>query len=183
MWVRRVAFAVVIGAGVVSCARQSSSGGSAMAQTSRPGLDDLCRDAEPAGPGVRVDTFQVGSALVPIEKGWFTEPRISSHQLILSQGVRGQIQISHGLQRPWPRIQAPAGIECEIVRGIDTIMLRGRIESGLRFSVEAMWEKPSDKTQLWLYALTGLPAELKRIRRTIQDVQFPVPDSVAVAGK
>jgi hypothetical protein len=46
-----------------------------------------------------------------------------------------------------------------------------------------MWEKPSDKTQLWLYMVTGLPSELKRIRRTIQDVQFPVPDSVAVAGK
>jgi hypothetical protein len=183
MWARRMAFAVVIGAGAVACARQSSSGAPVMVQNSKGSLEDLCRYAEPANAQVRLDTFQVGSGLVPIEKGWFAEPRSSSHALYLRQGVRGEIQISHGLQRPWPRVPAPAGIECEIVRGADTIMVRGRIESGLQFSVEAMWENPSDKTQLWLYMVTGLPAELKRIRRTIQDVQFPVPDSVAVAGK
>jgi hypothetical protein len=183
MWNRRLAFSVTFVAVLAACASQSKPREPAMVHNSRGSLEDLCRYAEPAAAQVRLDTFQVGSGLVPIEKGWFAQPRSSSHQLFLRQGVRGEITISHGLQQPWPRVQAPAGIECEIVRGADTVLVRGRIESGLQFSVEAMWERPSDKTQLWLYMVTGLPSELKRIRRTIQDVQFPVPDSVAVAGK
>jgi hypothetical protein len=182
MWTRRVAIAVVIGAGAVACARQSASRAPTMVSNSSGSLDDLCRYAEPLAAQVRLDTFQVGSGLVPVEKGWFAEPRVNSHALSLRR-INGSIRATHGLQQAWPRVQAPAGIECEIVRGSDTTFVRGRIENNLMFSVEAMWEKPSDKTQLWLYMVTNVPAELKRIRRTIQDVQFPVPDSVAVAGK
>jgi len=168
---------------MAACAKNSRLLAPAGANSTNGSLDDLCRDAGPRPTNASLNTFQVGSGLISVDKEWFAEPRSNSHQLSLSLGVRGLIEVSHDLQQPWPRLFAPSGIECEIVRGADTVLIRGRIERGLSFSVEALWEKPGDHTQLYLRLTTGIPRELRSIRRTIENVQFPLADSVAAQGR
>lgn len=183
MWSPRVACAVLIAASVVGCAKTIRSAEPVSAQSPRGTLDDLCRDAGPDLANAPLDTFQVGSGLVAFENPWFAEPRKSSHLLELSLGIRGQIFVVHDMPRPWPRQFGPSGVECELVRGADTVLIRGRIENRLAFSVEALWEKPSDQTQLYLRMNTSIPAELRKIRRTIETAQFPVADSVAAMAR
>jgi hypothetical protein len=183
MWNRRVVCLVFIAAGVVGCATTIRGAEPVSAKSPRGNLDDLCRDAGPDSAKTPLDTFQVGSGLVSFEKPWFAQPRSNSHLLELTLGVRGMVSVTHDMSRPWPRQFAPSGIECELVRGIDTVLVRGRIESSLVFSVEALWDRPSDQTQLYLRMVTAIPAELRKIRRTIETARFPVPESVAAMAR
>ena len=183
MSARHGVFALLLLAAISACSRHTIGLGPAGESSTRGSLDDLCRDAGPDTSNAPLDTFQVGDGLIAFEKKWFVQPRQNSHKLDLSLGIRGTIAVTHDLQRTFPRVFAPSGIECEIVRGIDTVLIRGRIENRLGFSVEALWGNEGSPSEMYLYMTTAIPDELRKIRRAIETARFPVPDSVALTGR
>lgn len=118
---------MLIAAGVVGCAKTIRDAEPVNARRLRGTLDDLFRDAGPDAANTPLDTFQVGSGLLAFEKPWFVEQRANSHPMDLTLGIRGQIYVTHDLQRPWPRQFAPSDLECAPVRGAGMLLICERI--------------------------------------------------------
>jgi hypothetical protein len=166
MTTRITTFAVIAAAGVLSgCMRTFVP-----APFGTP-LDEACNPIN-GNLTVALDTFTVGTALVPVTKGWFA--RWDTPQDLSLTRLDTELSIWQGGRFMFPVTEPRNAVRCVIHRGDTTITIQAARLSGINYRVDATWEPLIDGQHFYMQLQTRYASQLKDMRGMIEAVKFPV---------
>ena len=174
MTARSTTFVVLAGAGILSgCLRTFVP-----APFGTP-LDAACNPIN-GNLTVALDTFTVGTALVPVTKGWFA--RWETPQDLTLTRLDTELNIWQGGRFLFPATEPRNAVRCVIHRGDTTITIQATRLSGINYRVDATWQRLIDGQHFYMQLQTRYASQLKDMRGMIEAVTFPV-DTTKTAKK
>ena len=171
---RRVVFLALATAGTLSgCLRQFVP-----APFGTP-LDEACNPTN-GNLNVPLDTFTVGTALVPVTKGW--SPSWESPQDLNLSRLDTEMSVWQGGRFVFDGAEPRNAVRCTIKRGDTTITIQATRLTGLKYRVDASWQPLIEGQYFYMQLQTRYVEQLKQMRGMIEAVKFPV-DTVKAARK
>ena len=140
-------------------------------------LDEVCNPVN-GNLNVPMDTFSVGSAVVPVTKGWLS--RWDSPQDLQLTRMDTELSVWQGGRFLFPVNEPRNAIRCTINRSDTTIRIQATRVSGMSYRVDVTWQPLIDGQYFYMQLQTRYVAQLKNMRGIIEAVRFPV-DSVRAA--
>lgn len=140
-------------------------------------LDEVCNPMNGATKAA-LDTFTVGTAVVPVTKGW--QARWDSPQDLQLTRLDTDLSVWQGGRFIFPVNEPRTSVRCTINRGDTTISIQATRLTGLTYRVDATWQPLIDGQHFYMQLQTRYVDQLKNMRGIIEAVRFPV-DTVRAA--
>jgi hypothetical protein len=142
-------------------------------------LDEACNPMN-GNLTVPLDTFTVGSAVVPVTKGWFS--RWETPQDLTLTRFDTELNVWQGRRFIFDAAEPRNSVRCKITRGDTTISIQATRLSGISYRVDATWQPMIDGQYFYMQLQTRYVEQLKAMRGIIEAASFPV-DSARTAKK
>lgn len=134
-------------------------------------LDDVCNPTY-GNLAVPLDTFTVGSALVPVTKGWSSQ--LNTSQDLQLTRLDTELNIWQGGRFLMPVTEPRSAVRCSVRRGDTTISIQATRMSGPFYRVDVTWQPLIDGQFFYMQLQTRYSAQLKQMRGMVEAVRFPV---------
>lgn len=142
-------------------------------------LDEACNPTN-GNLNVPLDTFTVGSVIVPVTKGW--QSRWESPQDLTLSRMDTELNVWQGGRFVFDGAEPRNSVRCKIARGDTTISIQATRLSGLNYRVDASWQPSIDGQYFYMQLQTRYVDQLKTMRGIIEAASFRV-DSGRTAKK
>lgn len=133
-------------------------------------LDEACN---PMNGTLRValDTFAVGTAMVPVTKGW-TAGYSAAQDLSLTR-LDAELNVWQGRRFQFASVEPQNAVRCTLRHGDTTISIQASRLNGFNYRVEAAWQPLIDGQYFYMQLQTRYVEHLRQMRGMIEAVRFP----------
>ncbi|MBC7844675.1 MAG: hypothetical protein H7099_20375 [Gemmatimonadaceae bacterium] len=140
-------------------------------------LDEVCNPIN-GTLTADVDTFRVGTAVVPVTRGWLS--RYANSQDLQLTRIDAELNIWQGSRFLFPTVEPMNAVRCTLARGDTSITIQATRLNGFNYRVEASWQPRIAGQYFYMQLQTRYVEHLKQMRGMIEGVRFPA-DSVKPA--
>lgn len=133
-------------------------------------LDEACNPTN-GTLKVALDTFAVGTAMVPVTKGW-TSQYTTAQDLSLTR-LDAELNVWQGRRFQFSGIEPRNAVRCTLKRGDTTISIQATRLNGFNYRVEAAWQPLIDGQYFYMQLQTRYVEHLRQMRGMIEAVRFP----------